>query len=776
MHNPFGRIRTIAHMTLPIVELARLPATPINPFQSRLPISFLIHPFFIHLIVFFALSLTAFHRNNDFLFFGTDGRFEVTLIQQFSHFAPSRLGFTSDILRGLGNVVFPVNPHWIPSYILGITGQHGHPNFALTYAVASSELFVATFLIARLIQLPPVIGIASAWIVPLVTMPYSGFGLIPHTVAAFPHYATILAATSLLTALCIVIGARPQQRNIVAGTLLIFCVGYIVVIAPTVLILGVPLALVTVLVSCAASRSRRELILKVSTFGLTGAACLVVFGPYLAGLLFNTAADVFKGLSMRPATLQDFSMLFWAPFLSWTPAQTLIIGGLTGALVVAGFGTGRMRIAAIGLFATEALLLVIGALQFVRPFWFGPALWYFEGFLYGYFSVFLCAGIYFIGRLLIMVAAPLSAQVSVSSSRLLSLSGVLIAIGGAVYFLSHDRTVSAHPSYIPHPQAETSITKILKEEISFMSDRRFRGRVGEFNGRSLRWSNDFQIWHFLRLFAFRDTGNMHSGPSLWQDAIPTLAEYSPQMTPAYFAFTRRFFTFPGDIQSRNWVQMRKVDPRLLATLGVRFVITDAPLGGAAFLRARIPVRVTESLRSGFYAPGEFRNHDFALHLYELPGVNLGHYSPTSVVQARDAAGILKALGSPDLDPTRTVITHEPVPQPLVEAQLQEFSVDRGVTRIRATSSGRSLLLLPIEYSKCLTIANAAVDASSTPTARLLRADLVLTGLLFETAVDVTIHYFTGPFFNSTCRLKDRRELEALDISNAFREHVDFLPK
>jgi hypothetical protein len=82
---------------------------------------------------------------------------------------------------------------------------------------------------------------------------------------------------------------------------------------------------------------------------------------------------------------------------------------------------------------------------------------------------------------------------------------------------------------------------------------------------------------------------------------------------------------------------------------------------------------------------------------------------------------------------------------------------------------RTILLLPIEFSDCLTLTGAPANVC------LFRADLVLTGLIFDEAVDLCFSYFTGPFANSTCRLRDRREFERLDIANAFREHSEFLP-
>jgi hypothetical protein len=54
-----------------------------------------LHPVTLNLAVLFLLSLVVFGRNNEFLFYGSDGKFEVTLIDQFPQFAPPLIGCAS---------------------------------------------------------------------------------------------------------------------------------------------------------------------------------------------------------------------------------------------------------------------------------------------------------------------------------------------------------------------------------------------------------------------------------------------------------------------------------------------------------------------------------------------------------------------------------------------------------------------------------------------------------------------------------------------------------
>jgi hypothetical protein len=101
------------------------------------------------------------------------------------------------------------------------------------------------------------------------------------------------------------------------------------------------------------------------------------------------------------------------------------------------------------------------------------------------------------------------------------------------------------PYYVPYPQGETPITKIVKEEVALSPGSTFRGRVVNMTGRMFPVSTNVDIdglWGLPRFLATHSTGNSHEAALLWQDSIPTLLEYNPLTTPPYFAFVRRFFT------------------------------------------------------------------------------------------------------------------------------------------------------------------------------------------------------------------------------------------
>src|SRR5262249_38424969 len=137
--------------------------------------------------------------------------------------------------------------------------------------------------------------------------------------------------------------------------------------------------------------------------------------------------------------------------------------------------------------------------------------------------------------------------------------------------------------------------------------------------------------------------------------------------------------------------------------------------------------------------------NFTLYLYELPGANLGDYSPTELLTINTASQMLEVLAKPSTDITKTVVTAENVQERLVAAQLNNFVINKGYFTVTAASSGWSLLLLPLEYSHCLHVRAEGPDAEKV---RLFRADLLLTAVLFKEHLDAQITYHTGPFSDS----------------------------
>jgi hypothetical protein len=114
---------------------------------------------------------------------------------------------------------------------------------------------------------------------------------------------------------------------------------------------------------------------------------------------------------------------------------------------------------------------------------------------------------------------------------------------------------------------------------------------------------------------------------------------------------------------------------------------------------------------------------------------------------------------------KRVFVTEDIANGLVPANFESLTIERDGYRVKANSTGKSVLLLPIEFSRCWNI----TELHSGSPARLFRANLLLTGVVFEGKLDVRITFHTGPFNNPGCRLADRADSKAMAIENVFQD-------
>ena len=739
-------------------------------------------PLPLNLLSFFLLAVTSFRHNAPYLFYAFDGRFEATLIGQDTLFMPPMVGFASDFLRGLGNVPFAVNPWFIPEYFLSLTTPGDFTDFPLAYAISATELFVGTYCLGRMLGTPRLAALVAAWILPLLSFQYAGWNLVLGTFRAFPHYALVAALTNAMAALLLWIGrGKSITSSAIPAVLFFMIVTYVVVVAPTLLILAAPPLVLFALVSLLACQDRRQLSIALCTMGGIFAMCVLAgYAHFIAGLVSYTAANEFKDLSLMPSGWDQLSMLFWNPFHPrfFTIERSFVMLGILGAVWAAASGSSVLCLAGIAFLATTVVYFGAGIVHQYHPYWYGPAFWYFEGFLFPFHTVF---GALLLSDLIRSVMRLPSRAVQllrrVGARRATAIGALALAIVPWIYVRHAQKVVGPADLlyFTPYPQSETPITKILKDEIALAPGAPFRGREATLNGRIFPDTISVDITGLSdipNVLAAHATGNSHSTSGLWQDLIPTLVEYNPLMTPAYFVFMRTFFTEPVDIQVRNIVAMRRIDPRLLAAVGVRFVITDRPFEGGMRLRQTLGVPVSDD----FVLATGTRRHipNFTLYLYEIEDVNLGQYSPTEIRVIPTASAMLEALADPALDLARTAIVPEAVDADadLVPAKLGRFTVDRGYFTVHASSQGPSVLILPMEFSHCLHLSERTGGG---PEPRLFRADLLMTGILFDRHLDATIKYRTGPFGNALCRLQDSNDMGRIRIPNAFDNRPKLRP-
>src|SRR5262249_11541145 len=146
----------------------------------------------------------------------------------------------------------------------------------------------------------------------------------------------------------------------------------------------------------------------------------------------------------------------------------------------------------------------------------------------------------------------------------------------------------------------------------------------------------------------------------------------------------------------------------LATFGGRYVVFYEhfpPWDGQHFSAIKFP-------RPAFQWPGASHTQAGEYVLYQFPTLNAASYSPAHVAMGTSADEFRTATGNQDFDSTPQAILSGPVDKPLVPARDIRLAVVRGGLHVSASSEGSSLIVLPQQFSHCL----SAVD----PRVRLLR--------------------------------------------------------
>ena len=226
---------------------------------------------------------------------------------------------------------------------------------------------------------------------------------------------------------------------------------------------------------------------------------------------------------------------------------------------------------------------------------------------------------------------------------------------------------------------------------------------------------------------------------LYQHGIPVLDEYSHGETGQFAQFAKHFFMNKSDQMVRNFIPYRVFDPSILQLIGVQFLFSDTPIAGQTSM-----------------ASGGFREPKFT---YRLPNPNVGNYSPTNIYQAKTYDESFDLMSNVDFDPTNDVVlTNEKrIDGALVAATESKLTVERGGLNVKATSVGKSLLVLPIEYSNCMRF-----DSRTESQYEIKRVNGILVGLIFDQTVDVDIEYRLGYSMLGSCRIDDLFDFHLLN--------------
>jgi hypothetical protein len=688
-----------------------------------------------------ALSALAFHSKSPVLFYRFDGTYLLVFATTQKIWSTGVWNIGNNPLQGIGGMDVPwralLDPGlWLFAHLPTSTGR------IVAMTLYAAELAVAIVWLGTRLGLGLLPAVAASWIGVLLAFPYVYPSLGFDFLWGGPNYVPLILQNTAIILLFLDLGRGPRTADVVR-----FCaiaaVGTLQVIqnsifAPMSVVMLVFFGVVTVF----AAASMRERLIKLAAPTALAGITLGVFGQLLIGIYgFAKPSFFWYELYPRPGTLRDLSF-FIADHSRW-PAWIVYGLSLAGALYAALRGGAAIRPIARGFLAF--VLANLAVVLLVNEGWKGPRIAYIDILAYPFYCVFAAhAAATTIGWL----------NLKIGTFRLHSPAG-MAALCALPWLVLVDywpppleRPLVRNLNPFIWPPSETPVTKFLAGEIALRPGSPFRGRVASVAGSDYepQWvfapfinQHDYDVMNLL--FA----GNDHRMYGLWYYNIPTLFEINQFSSPFFHLVNARLLNAPGARDLRTHETQSIVNDRIMALLGVRYLLSDKLLPES-----------TPVLR---YRLTEGRD----LYVYSVPETNAAGYAVTRTQRARDGREAIDFLADRSNDLRKVaVLTNAEEVRALVPAGRSALTVERGGYRIEADSPGTSLLVLPVEYSHCLR-AELATTGANPP--RLMRANLAMTAILFSGRVEGTLMFRYGAL-SSRCRIEDWREADMLRIGEA----------
>jgi hypothetical protein len=699
-----------------------------------------------------ALSLFMFWHQVPVTFYNFDGTFILNLAKNQPEWMPELGVYTMDLLKGLGGQWYPIDTRLIGGFALGLLAGDGDWLPVISATVFAFELAAATVLLGRSLGLEVPVTVLAAWAGVLGAMPY----LIPPPFVertwGNPHFLSMISWTNIAVAIFVQLGRGSAANTVILAAGVLAILSYLATAYPLLALMWVPVFGFFALTGLAMAENRPELRLKFAAALAIAAIFLAIFGPFLAGIvLYGKATFFWSELYRSPITWRWASLLVEYP---GRPAGAVFLAfGVTGALLalpsanrkLARFAAGYLVFVILG-WATTLFLGMRGSSWPAQPIAYLDWMIYPLHALFAAFLSysFLCR----INRSLCMITRTVESAPNLPGL----IMGATLLLPWLVFTRwtpPYDIPLFRNQVPFAWPPARTQIVDFLEREIALRKGQPFRGRVANLAGAS--FSPQYSQVPFINQHIYDGamayyTGNDHRGYGFWFYNIPTLADANQASSPFLHLLTAHLLNPPDGISMRAHISASAFEPRILAEIGVRFVVTEEPLAG------RVPVLTVHIVESR------------KQYLYELPKANVNGHGLTEVTVVSDAAAAVRRLAASTTDLSREAVLFEPLPRgALVPLTKSEIIVGDGFLTVHAESSGRSLLILPFEFTRCLEF-SWEEPGSMSPQA--YRANLDQVAILFTGRVDGRISLKNGPFANPLCRLQDYRDAVRLKLGGA----------
>jgi hypothetical protein len=694
--------------------------------------------FIANLTAFSACAMIAFARNVNALFYHYDGSYMLVDARDQLKFGQPSFEYSSNLLQSIGNIQLPQNARLLAFYWpIGWFSDAPTAKVAV-YLFIAAIVFASAYGLARLLSRSRAVALAAGWILGVLATPFVPAPYFYPILSVAPGSVVIVAAPVIAYWLVDRAGSSPSLLADAATALGLAALAFYLLAAALLIlpILALGMLPYVVLVLLLA-RNRSELLRKLAVLAAVVIVALLLRWPwYVLGLFLDTAPNFFPN---------DFTVVYYDSIY----ASVLFHGasfGLAGPLLVASSVLGallsvrsadrRLRAAAWILLALVATFIVAGVALSSMPHWIFPPPIYFEVAAWPLYATFSAIALI---RVFDFIAERIASRKLWNAYPIgpkLILLAVIFALA-AVFVIRRTPTALGYP----FPPRLSPVAAILKENIGLDSSSSFGGRVltavpikpdgGDAWVQQIRTAIDWA----------QTAGNDEMTVGLWYYRIPTLFEYNQFASPAFHALIKRALQRPPIAHERNITILTYPNVHVLKLLGVRYVLMPQPDSSLGELRA------SEDRAGEQWG------------LIELRGPNLATYSPTLIETRRDLASALDFVDDDSVDLTRRAVARGEIAGPLTPVRSSVLSMADRDFHVVAESDGRSLVVVPIEFSHCIELYEAHPDERNGPS--LLRIDGLLTGITFERHLDAVLSFRTGPLHNPVCRWDDYRDMKAM---------------
>jgi hypothetical protein len=654
----------------------------------------------VGLVPLLAILFVQMYRSNHLLYAGVDGLLFLSFFKNALAHSTALLSSDISYLQGMGTHQWPVgvwiSPGW---YVCRLSTTFAA--ILASYLICAASYYFAICYLGRSLRIgviPTVLAAQAACF--LSFPPLVGVSRVHMLFALNPGIAYIVAIGLVALGMFIRIGRGATRSRLLLAGLLPFVVIYAVLCeSQWTTVVGIGLALFGV-APFLIERTKRSLVWRVAALIYFVAVLAALSMPqYLYELLKYTARMRFRIEIV--GEIQDYQFAF-LPFQHKAVAYLFIV--LLFGVLMALRSTRR----SIRVFAGVCLLHMAGMIAMSIVYLYGDVNWtyplpvYFELPAIPIYVLIAAAGYRELSLWVQSRRRVSLGRRSVMLQRTLAIASLMIV---PVLSMGFMRKVPLQPRNLGDewiaPVSDFPAVEAVAKRIAWQPGETYQGSVT-----TVFESEEQPIAHEL-----------HS--HLWLAKVPTLEEYSVLVSPQYYYMVSRGLGKDADgVSGRNRVVITEPRVGLLRAMGVRYVLTSRTYDTPQF-----PMKLCEEFTD---------NQKKTIRLYELESPNLGTYSPTRVKTVNTAPEAMAELLSPDTDLQRDIMLFEPLEgdlAPVTESSMQ--FVDGGI-RVRAKSNGRSLVLLPLQYS------HALVTLPANESVRLMRANVAQTALLFEGEVDTLI--------------------------------------